>query len=80
MMFQRNQPPMEIARAARLVVVLEWVSINLDFVSELIQMEGEDEVGGGTYCIFMLIKTTHAVNVIVPSAKMELSSVKSACP
>ena len=34
----------------------------------------------GTYCIFKLMDQTTAVYVILPSAKIELSSVNSASP
>lgn len=35
---------------------------------------------GCTYCILALIRMTAAVNVRLPKANSELSSVKSACP
>jgi hypothetical protein len=80
---------MERMRAMQFVKVLECVSMNLcvsvfplltqvTYGSRERRKEGRKEGRKEeTYCIFSAIKHTTAVYVILPRAKMELSSVKS---
>ena len=80
-MFQRNQPPTERTKAIALVEVLVCVSMNLGKGGWGVRTRSEREKEReSTHCIFILINHTLAVYVILPRAKIELSSVNGARP